>query len=190
VKHVVAAIIVEKGRIFLTQRRPGKSFPLTWECPGGCVEDGETQEAALRRELDEEIGIMDADIADLEAAHVDVEMTGDGLPVGAGPIAITVYFFHVWLRPASAPRPREGQGSGWFTLGETSALRLTPGNAMALHGPGTGRHAFVARLSYGCGCLRTSPEDCRGCRLLYVYVREAGRRCKCPSHEAEEPGAS
>jgi 8-oxo-dGTP pyrophosphatase MutT (NUDIX family) len=128
VKHVVAAIIVHEGRIFLTQRRPGKSFPLTWECPGGCVEDGETQEAALRRELDEEIGIKDADIADLEAAHVDVEMTGDGLPVGLDRSRSRC----TSSTCGSGPRPCRARARGRVAAGSRSARRA-PSALLPLH---------------------------------------------------------
>ncbi|NJM82110.1 MAG: 8-oxo-dGTP diphosphatase MutT [Tabrizicola sp.] len=51
------ALIDAEGRILLAQRPAGKSLAGLWEFPGGKVEPGETPEAALIRELREEIGI-------------------------------------------------------------------------------------------------------------------------------------
>lgn len=54
---VVAAIIVRDGRVLACQRRRGGKFALKWEFPGGKVLRGETPEAALKRELHEELNI-------------------------------------------------------------------------------------------------------------------------------------
>lgn len=52
-----AALIDGEGRVLLAQRPEGKSMAGLWEFPGGKVEEGETPEAALIRELQEELGI-------------------------------------------------------------------------------------------------------------------------------------
>lgn len=51
------ALIDADGRVLLAQRPEGKSLAGLWEFPGGKVEPGETPEAALIRELQEELGI-------------------------------------------------------------------------------------------------------------------------------------
>ena len=54
---VVAAVIERAGCILIAQRKRTGQHPLKWEFPGGKVEAGETPEAALIRELAEELGI-------------------------------------------------------------------------------------------------------------------------------------
>ena len=56
--RVVVAGVIERGdrRILIGQRRRDDTSPLKWEFPGGKVEAGETAEAALERELREELG--------------------------------------------------------------------------------------------------------------------------------------
>src|SRR6185312_11160028 len=51
------ALIDSDGRVLLAQRPEGKAMAGLWEFPGGKVAPGETPEAALIRELDEELGI-------------------------------------------------------------------------------------------------------------------------------------
>jgi mutator protein MutT len=53
---VVAALIESDGRLLVCRRRRRARFELMWEFPGGKVEAGETPEAALARELREELG--------------------------------------------------------------------------------------------------------------------------------------
>jgi 8-oxo-dGTP diphosphatase len=54
---VAAALIDADNRVLLARRPPGKTMAGLWEFPGGKVHDGETPEAALCRELAEELGI-------------------------------------------------------------------------------------------------------------------------------------
>jgi 8-oxo-dGTP diphosphatase len=68
----VAAVIEQNGRILICQRRRGQAHELKWEFPGGKVEAGETPEAALRRELQEELGIdasLDSEITRYEYTY-------------------------------------------------------------------------------------------------------------------------
>jgi 8-oxo-dGTP diphosphatase len=59
-KRVVAALIWQGEKVLICQRTRHQSMPLKWEFPGGKIEEGEQPRDALRRELDEELGIAAA----------------------------------------------------------------------------------------------------------------------------------
>lgn len=54
---VTAGILSDGDRVLICQRRAGSQFPLKWEFPGGKIEEGESPEACLHRELSEELAI-------------------------------------------------------------------------------------------------------------------------------------
>jgi 8-oxo-dGTP diphosphatase len=57
--HIVAAgILIENGKVLLSRRKEGSHLAGMWEFPGGKAEPGEDPRAALRRELEEELGIQ------------------------------------------------------------------------------------------------------------------------------------
>ena len=56
--NVLCGIIQnQEGKIFIARRKPGKSMASKWEFPGGKLEEGETEQACLQRELLEELGM-------------------------------------------------------------------------------------------------------------------------------------
>jgi len=56
-KRVVAGLIVSDGKLLVCQRTRHQTMPLKWEFPGGKIEEREQPRDALRRELEEELGI-------------------------------------------------------------------------------------------------------------------------------------
>jgi len=76
-KRVVAALIVRNGKLLVCQRTRHQTMPLKWEFPGGKIEEGEQPRDALRRELDEELGI-EATIGD-ELARIQHEYPNGGM---------------------------------------------------------------------------------------------------------------
>lgn len=68
VKRVVAALIVKDAKVLICQRTRHQTMPLKWEFPGGKIEEGEQPRDALRRELEEELGI-DAQVGE-EVARI------------------------------------------------------------------------------------------------------------------------
>jgi 8-oxo-dGTP diphosphatase len=67
-KRVVAALIFRDDKVLVCQRTRHQTMPLKWEFPGGKIESGEQPRDALRRELEEELGI-DATIGE-EVARI------------------------------------------------------------------------------------------------------------------------
>jgi 8-oxo-dGTP diphosphatase len=76
-KRVVAALLVKQGKVLVCQRTRHQTMPLKWEFPGGKIEEGEQPRAALRRELEEELGIL-ATIGD-EVRRIQHEYPNGGM---------------------------------------------------------------------------------------------------------------
>jgi len=76
-KRVVAGLIVQDGKLLVCQRTRHQTMPLKWEFPGGKIEEGEQPRDALRRELEEELGIL-ATIGD-EVKRIQHEYPNGGM---------------------------------------------------------------------------------------------------------------
>ena len=100
------ALIDVDGRILLAQRPEGKSMAGLWEFPGGKVEDGETPEVALIRELHEE---LDLDIS----ASCLAPLTFASHPYEDFHLLMPLYLCRVWK---GNPTPKEGQALKWVRL--------------------------------------------------------------------------
>jgi 8-oxo-dGTP diphosphatase len=57
-KIVTAAIVLQDNKVLLTRRAPGQSLEGYWEFPGGKVEEGESLQECLKREIFEELGVQ------------------------------------------------------------------------------------------------------------------------------------
>jgi 8-oxo-dGTP diphosphatase len=75
-KRVVAALVLDGEKILVCQRTRHQTMPLKWEFPGGKIENGEQPRDALRRELEEELGIQ-AEIGD-EVSRIRHEYPNGG----------------------------------------------------------------------------------------------------------------
>jgi 8-oxo-dGTP diphosphatase len=111
---VVAALIVEQGKILVTQRKKDSSHGLLWEFPGGKVEEGEEPREALRRELTEEL--------DVEA---EVGMIFDAVfySYPAHPVLLLVYRCRVEKGPL---KPIGCHDLRWVNLRELEKLTMPP----------------------------------------------------------------
>jgi 8-oxo-dGTP diphosphatase len=102
--RVVGAMIEKDGRYLITQRPPTASLPLLWEFPGGRVEEGETDEAALARELEEEMAIsvrVSERVIHVEHAYAsyDIDFCVYRCEIRAGAIQHVRVHDHRWVRP-------------------------------------------------------------------------------------------
>jgi 8-oxo-dGTP diphosphatase len=110
------ALIDVDGRILLAQRPEGKAMAGLWEFPGGKVEEGETPEQALIRELQEEIGIdtWASCLAPLTFASHSYEEFHLLMPLFA---------CRKW---EGAPRGKEGQTLKWVRVNELRDYPMPP----------------------------------------------------------------
>ncbi|MBK8197523.1 MAG: 8-oxo-dGTP diphosphatase MutT [Acidobacteria bacterium] len=103
---VAAALFDDRGRILLAQRPEGKQLAGLWEFPGGKLEPGETPEAALVRELEEELSITVNESA-LEP------LTFASFSYPAFHLLMPLYGCKNW---SGAIQPREGQATAWVDV--------------------------------------------------------------------------
>ena len=81
-KVIVAAVIERSDRrILIGQRRRQDTSPLKWEFPGGKIEEGETPEAALARELHEELSVTLEKCAEMARARHKYPSTSEELEI-------------------------------------------------------------------------------------------------------------
>ena len=117
---VSAGVLVERGRVLLSQRKVGSHLAGAWEFPGGKVEPGEDPRAALARELKEEVGI-DASVGDILEATFHVYRAGDA---GAAK-AVLLLFYRVTLAEGSAePSAIDVAAVSWGGLDDLDPSRF------------------------------------------------------------------
>ena len=134
----VAAAVIERadGAFLLAQRPAGKVYAGWWEFPGGKVDEGESADAALARELHEELGI------DVRCAYPWITR------VYVYPHAtVRLNFFRV-IAWSGDPHPREDQAIRWQRLDAPMAEPMLPANAPVLR-------SLALPLEYGVTAAET-----------------------------------
>ncbi len=112
---VVACALVDlDGRVLVAQRPEGKAMAGLWEFPGGKMHPGETPEAALIRELHEELGI------DTETSCL-APLTFASHAYEAFHLLMPLYICRVWK---GEPRPKEGQQLRWLRPNDLKNLPM------------------------------------------------------------------
>lgn len=113
---VVAGIVWDREgkRILIARRRPGDEHGGAWEFPGGRVKEGESEEEALVRELEEELGIRVEVIAPLTTVRHEYP---------GAPIALHAF---ICRHRNGEPQPIECAAWRWVPLDGLAAERLSP----------------------------------------------------------------
>jgi len=179
--EVAAGVMLTHESAFLLTRRPeGKPYAGYWEFPGGKVEPGEPPEAALARELHEELGI--------EVTRMHPWIVREHTYEHAH---VRLRFFRV-LEWNGRPQPREAQALSWQRLDEINVAPVLPANgpvlrALALppvlgitdawlRGERAALYRLDAALARGLRMVmireKTMPQD-----RLRTFVGEVQRRC-------------
>jgi 8-oxo-dGTP diphosphatase len=113
---VAVALIDVDGRVLLAERPAGKHLAGTWEFPGGKVQPGETPEAALIRELREELGI------DVVASCL-APFTFASHRYAEFHLLMPLYVCRKW---AGIAMPREGQQLKWVRSAQLADYPMPP----------------------------------------------------------------
>ncbi len=121
---VAAAVVIENGKVLLSRRKKGTHLAGKWEFPGGKAEPGEDPRAALRRELDEELGIQArvGEIVDVTFHRYD-----------DADKAVLLLFFEAWREPGSPePRAIDVAEVGWFAADALDPDAFPPADVAVL----------------------------------------------------------
>ncbi len=113
---VSAAIFDESGMIMVTERPEGRTMAGLWEFPGGKIEQGETPENALVREMGEELGIKVAtkDLSALTFVSHEYEEYQ---------VVMLLYAIKKW---SGCPEGLEGQKIKWVSIKALGTLEMPP----------------------------------------------------------------
>ena len=112
------ALIDSDGRVLLAERPEGKIFAGYWEFPGGKIETGETPEAALVRELDEELGVDTKDSCLAPLGFVSH-------PYDTHHMVLLLYVCRKW---SGRPQPKEGGQLKWVAPARLREFEMPPAN--------------------------------------------------------------
>ena len=127
-KQVAVGVIMNNGHVLACQRKRNGSYPLKWEFPGGKLENGESPEVAVVRELREELGInavVDREFHKQEWVYTSVQ--ADARTDGA----YRVFYFLIRSFMGSLVNHAFGQIK-WVTPGELESMDILEGNREAV----------------------------------------------------------
>ena len=113
---VAAALVDGDGRVLLQQRAPGRQMEGLWEFPGGKIDEGELPEAALIRELREELGIETEAACLAPAAFASAAL-------GERHLLLLLYICREW---SGTPQPIDAAALTWVRPPEMFALPMPP----------------------------------------------------------------
>jgi 8-oxo-dGTP diphosphatase len=118
---VVAAVIEENGRFLVARRLQGTHLAGCWEFPGGKVQSGESHEAALAREISEELSSGISQLRPIfQTSHEYPERS------------VELRFYRCAL--TGTPKPMLGQDLRWVARDELASMEFPPADAELITG--------------------------------------------------------
>ena len=118
--HVVGAVITRGGLVMCAQRGDDGNLPGLWEFPGGKIEQGESKQAALVREIAEELGCT---------VEVGREVTTTTHEYEFGEVTLTTFFCRL---VAGTPKLTEHASIKWLPPDELETIPWAPADIPAL----------------------------------------------------------
>lgn len=106
--EVVVAALVRGGQVLLVHRSPNRrAYPGVWDLPGGHVETGETELAALAREMHEELGVQIAGDSAIHLCRLNIGRGGES-------VRLSAWLLGEWQGPPTNVAPDEHDEIRWF----------------------------------------------------------------------------
>ena len=118
--HVVGAVITRGGLVMCAQRGDDGNLPGLWEFPGGKIEQGESKQAALMREITEELGCT---------VEVGREVTTTTHEYEFGEVTLTTFYCRL---VAGTPKLTEHTSLKWLPPDELETIPWAPADIPAL----------------------------------------------------------
>ena len=102
IKDVTAAIIIRDNRVLITRRAYNQKLAGKWEFPGGKIEQGESPESCLIRELEEELGIhvrinQKFGESQYRYEHGEIRLLAYYADIVSGSITLSVHDAYSWV---------------------------------------------------------------------------------------------
>ena len=118
--HVVGAVITRDGLVMCAQRGDDGNLPGLWEFPGGKIEQGESKQAALMREITEELGCT---------VEVGREVTTTTHEYEFGEVTLTTFYCRL---VAGTPKLTEHASITWLRPDELESIPWAPADIPAI----------------------------------------------------------
>ena len=114
--EIVTAALVREGRVLLVHRSPNRrAYPGVWDLPGGHIETGETELAALTREMHEELGVQIAAVSAIRLCRLAAGR-------GAESVRLSAWLVGEWQGTPTNVAPEEHDEIQWFRPDELPGL--------------------------------------------------------------------
>ncbi len=115
--HTCGGILIQDGKILLGKRKKDRLYPDIWDIFGGHMEENETKEETLRRELQEELGIEARKLEFLESYQ-------DKDPTFGMDYVHHIFTVHSWEGTPVNRNENEHERIGWFSKSELKNLKM------------------------------------------------------------------